>query len=178
MANEKDDDLDLGVEEGGGSKKKLIIIIAIAAVLLIGGGAAAWFFLSGDDEAAEEQTTEEGASAEEEEAAPAAEKGEISYHDMSPVFVANMIGKPRMLQLGLQVRIYYPALADFLKHNDPALRHIILNIMSAQTGEELKSREGKDKLRERIKEEINKLISKYKGPGEVDEVLFSSFVMQ
>jgi len=172
MADEKDDDLELG-DDAGTSKKKLIIIIAIAAVLLIGGGVAAWLLLSGGDE--EESESEETAV---EEQAPAAPKGDVTYHDLAPVFVANMVGKPRMLQLGLQVRMYYPQLADFLKHNDPALRHAILNLMSAQDGQTLKTREGKDQLRRQIKEEINALIGKYNGPGEVDEVLFSSFVMQ
>jgi flagellar FliL protein len=172
----KEDDLDIGAEEAGGSKKKLIIIIAIAALLLIGGGVAAWFFLSGgEEEENAEQAAQEQAAQEQE---VLVEKGEVAYHDMSPVFVANMVGKPRMLQVGLQVRTYYPALTEFLKHNDPALRHSILNLLSTQDGQALKTLEGKDQLREQIKEAINKLIDRYKGPGEVDEVLFSSFVMQ
>jgi flagellar FliL protein len=100
------------------------------------------------------------------------------YHDLGAAFIANMVGKPRMLQVGLQVRSYYPTLSEFLKHNDPALRHAILNLLSTQDGQALKSLEGKDKLREDIKQEINKLINRYQGPGEVDEVFFSSFVMQ
>lgn len=172
----EEDDLDIGVEEEGKSKKKLIIIIGIVAVLLIGGGVAAWLLLSGDDE--EENPQEAAAQQETQREEDQAEKGDVAYHDMSPVFVAHMSGKPRMLQVGLQVRYEFPELGDFLKHNDPALRHAILNLLSAQTGEILKDRGGKDKLRDQIKEEINKLISRYKGPGEIEEVLYSSFVMQ
>ncbi len=171
----EEDDLDLNVEEEGGSKKKLIIIIAIAAVLLIGGGVAAWLLLSADEPEADAEST--GDKNQQEEAAKA-EKGPVAYHSLAPVFVANLTGKPRMLQVGLQVRIAYPELSGFLKHNAPALRHGILNLLSAQDGQTLKTLEAKEKLRREIKDEINKLIQKYAGPGEVDEVLFSSFVMQ
>ena len=173
----EEDDLDLDVEEGGGGKKKLFIIIGIVAVLLIGGGVAAFFLMGGEDE---EQTTEEqaGAGESEEESGEPAVKGEFSYVDMSPVFVANLSGKPRMLQVGLQLRVEYPELPAFLEHNAPAIRHSILNLLSTQDGQALKTREAKETLRDEIKEEINKLIDKYKGPGKVDEVLFSSFVTQ
>ncbi len=171
----EEDDLDLNIAEEGGSKKKLIIIIAIAAVLLIGGAVAAWLLLSGDDEVADPEQAGEQSQQEE---TVQAEKGDMTYHDLAPVFVANLVGKPRMLQVGLQVRIAYPELAGFLVHNAPALRHVILNLLSAQDGQVLQTREAKEKLRGEIKDEINKLIVKYKGPGEVEEVLFSSFVMQ
>ncbi len=169
----EEDDLELG-EEQGASKKKLIIIGGGALLLLIIIGVVAWFLLSGDEEEAAEG---EGA-AQQEEQVVVVDKGPVSYHDMSPVFVANLPGKPAMLQVGLQVRVYYPGLAEFLKHNDPAMRHAILDLFSAQDGKALQTREGKEALRGAIKAKLNELIEKYKGPGEVDEVLFSSFVMQ
>lgn len=168
---EEEDDLDLDIEQAGAPKKKLIIIIAAAAVLLIGIGVAGWLLLSGDeDEAAEDAVAEQ---LEEQ-----VERGPVAYHDMSPVFIASLPGKPSMLQVGLQVRIYDPELTQFLSYNDPALRHAILNLLGAQDGKILQTREGKEALRGALKEEINALIKKYQGSGEVDEVLFSSFVMQ
>ena len=53
-----------------------------------------------------------------------------------------------------------------------------LDLLGAQDGKTLASREGKEALRSAIKDKINELIVKYKGTGEVDAVLFSSFVMQ
>lgn len=170
----EEDDLDLDVEGEGTSKKKLIIIVAGAAALLILLGVAAWLLLGGEDE---ESDPEQAGEAQQEEAVQAL-KGEMSYHDLSPVFVANLAGNPRMLQVGLQLRIAYPELKGFIDHNAPALRHTIIDLLSAQDGQALRTREAKDKLREEIKAEINNLIKKYQGPGEVDEVLFSSFVMQ
>jgi len=170
----EEDDLELGDEEQGASKKKLIIIGGAGLLLLIAIGVALWLFLGGDDEEAAEG--EEGGAQQEEQVV--ADKGPASYHDMSPVFVANLQGKPAMLQVGLQVRVYYPTLGEFLKHNDPAFRHAILDLIGSQDGKALQTREGKETLRTAIKDKLNELIEKYKGPGEVDAVLFSSFVMQ
>jgi flagellar FliL protein len=97
---------------------------------------------------------------------------------MAPVFVANLQGNPRMLQVGLEVRVHDPATGEFLARHDPALRHGILDLLSVQEGQALKAREGKEDLRTAIKDRINGLIEQYKGPGKVDDVLFSSFVMQ
>ncbi len=172
----EEDDLELGAEEQGASKKKLIIIGGAALLLLIAIGVGAWLFLSGDDEEEAADGEESGGAKQEEQVV--VEKGPVTYHDMSPVFVANLQGKPALLQVGLQARVYYPELAEFLKHNDPALRHSILDLLGAQDGKALQTREGKEALRAAIKDKINELIKRYKGTGEVDEVLFSSFVMQ
>jgi flagellar FliL protein len=168
----QEDDLELDAEQPRSSKKKLIILIAGAVVLSIAFGVAGWFLLSGDDEAKPSEASGE------ELAVPDEDRGEVGYHDMKPVFVVSLPGSKRLLQVGLQVRLYYPELPQFLKHNDPALRHAILNLLGAQDAEALATREGKEVLRAAIKEEINALIKKYQGPGEVDEVLFSSFVTQ
>jgi flagellar FliL protein len=174
MTMAEEDDLELGDDDPGASKKKLIIIGGGILLLLIGIGVAAWLFLAGDEEDAADA---EGGGAAQEEQAPV-EKGPVTYHDMGPALVANLQGKPAMLQIGLQVRVYYPELAEFLKHNDPALRHSILGLLGSQDGKALQTREGKEALRSAIKDKINDLIKKYQGTGEVDEVLFSSFVMQ
>ena len=168
----EEDDLELG-EEQGASKKKLIIIGGIALLLLIAIGVGAWLLLSGDDEEAAAAEGDGEAAAEQ-----VVDKGPVAYHDMSPQFVANIQGKPAMLQVGLQVRVYYPTLPEFLEHNDPAFRHAILELLSAQDGKTLQTREGKEALRVALKDKINELIDKYQGEGEVDEVLFSNFVMQ
>ncbi len=167
----KTDDLELGTEpEAGSNKKKLIIIAGAAALLLILGGVAAWLLLGGEDEPAPAEQVEQQA--------PPAEQGEVAYQDLGPVFVVSLTGNVRMLQVGLQVRMRYPALGEFLKHNDPALRHAILNLLGTQDAEALKTREGKEQLREALKAAINGLVQKYRGPGEIEEVLYSSFVMQ
>jgi flagellar FliL protein len=168
MADE--DDLDLGVEPQTNSQKKLIVIAAAAALVLLGLGVGTWLLFSGDESVSPEQA--DGQEQPEIPTEPA------TYHDMGPVFVVNLPGKPRMLQVGLQVRLRSPDLGEFLEYNDPALRHGILNLLGAQDGQTLKSRAGKERLQQELEAEINRLIAQYQGPGEVETVLFSSFVMQ
>ncbi len=167
MATEQTEDLDLGEEKKG--KSKLIIIIAIAVLLLAGGGVAAFFLLSGGDEATDETA----------EAVPqAVEKGPAQYIDFNPPFVVNLPGKPSLLQIGVSVRVYSEPLAEFIRHNDPMIRHHLLNLLSSKDAESLKTREAKEALQAEMLNELNKVVKELKGPGDVDGVFFTSFVMQ
>ncbi|MET0064922.1 MAG: flagellar basal body-associated FliL family protein [Candidatus Thiodiazotropha sp.] len=167
MAKEQAEDLDLGEEKKG--KSKLIIIIALAVLILVGGGVAAFLLLGGDDEAADEQAEE----VEEE-----VEKGPAQYLDFKPPFVVNLPGKPSLLQVGVSVRVYSEPLAEFIRHNDPMIRHHLLNLLSAKDAASLKTREAKEALQAEMLQELNNVVKELKGPGEVDGVFFTSFVMQ
>ncbi len=174
MADDKQDDLEAG-EAAGGGKKKLIIIISAVALLLIGGGVAAWFLLSGGDEA----PTDQAQAKAEEAPPPQAEQGPAQYVDLKPVLVANLASKrPKMVQMGLQVRVYSQAMADFLKNNDPMIRNDLLNLLGTQDGKVLLTRKGKEDLRAAIKKVLARIGKRYRAPGKVDEVFFSSFVLQ
>lgn len=172
MANEQaSEDLDLGEEKAG--KSKLIIIIAIVAVVLIGGGLAAFFLLGGDEEAASEA---EGEATTEEQVVD--ERGPVQYLDFKPPFVVNLPGKPSLLQIGVSIRVYSEPLAEFIRHNDPMIRHHLLNLLSTKEAQTLKSREAKEALQKEMLQALNKVVKELEGPGEVDGVFFTSFVMQ
>ena len=169
MANEKEaEDLDLGEEKSG--KSKLIIIIAAVAVLLIGGGVAAYFLLFSGDEApeAEQQTTEEGAET----------QGPAQYLALDPAFVVTLPGKPSLLQVGISVRFTGDELAGFIQHNDPMIRHNLLNLLSAVDAKALKERTAKESLQQRLLDELNRILKDLSAPGQVDALYFTSFVMQ
>ncbi len=168
MAEEKDEDLDLGEESGAGSKKKLIILIGgVVLLLLIGLGVGFWF-MGGDEPAEGEEVTEE------EVLKPAI------YHPLNPVFVVNLPpgGKAKMLQVGVQVMARDPALIEFIKHNDPMLRHNLLSLFGSKKDSVLRDRKGKEKLQAEVHETINTILKEQGGPGEIEAVFFTSFVMQ
>ncbi len=167
MAEQQDEDLDLGAENGGGSKKKLMIIIAGVVLLLLVGGGAAFFLLGGDEESAEKEEVVE-------------EQLPAIYHPLDPVFVVNLPpgGKARMLQLGVQVMARDPAVIDFIKGNDPMLRHNLLSLFGNQQDAALRDRKGKEKLQSEVFAAINQILKDQKGPGEIEAVFFTSFVMQ
>ncbi|MES9990308.1 MAG: flagellar basal body-associated FliL family protein [Candidatus Thiodiazotropha sp.] len=172
MANEQAaEELDLGEEKPG--KSKLIIIIAAVAVLLIGGGLAAYFLLMGGDEATEEEgvASEQIAEAE-------VEKGPPQYIDMKPAFVVNLPGRPSLLQIGVSVRVRSEEMAEFIKHNDPMIRHNLLNLLAGADAKSLKARETKEQLQSKMLLELNRVVKELEGPGEVEALYFTSFVMQ
>ncbi len=171
MAKKKlDDDLDLGIEKGAGSKKKLIIVVAAVVLLLVAGGAG-WFLFGGSSEGDQPQE----AAAEE----PVEESPPI-YHSLAPVFVVNLPpgGRAKMLQVGVDVMARKPELIEFLKHNDPMIRNNLLSLFGTQEGDALRSREGKEQLQKAVLEALNGIVEKQAGPGRVEAVYFTSFVMQ
>jgi flagellar FliL protein len=176
MAEEKlDEDLDLGTEQEGGSKKKLIIIIAGAVLLLVLIGVGVALLLGGDEEgdAAEGEEAQVEEQADEEKLPPI-------YHSLTPLFVVNLPpgGDARMMQVGVDVMVRDPALLEFIKHNDPMIRHQLLNIFSSQDAAKLRQRSGKEKLQSEVLAELQKIVKEQGGPGEIEAVFFTSFVMQ
>ena len=174
MANQAtNQDLDLGEEKP--SKKKLIIIIAIVALLLIGGGVAAYFLMAGGDRT---DTTENDSGEVQEKTETTIEKGPARYYAMDPVFVVNLPGKPSLLQVGVNVRITSGQMLEFLKHNDPMIRHYLLNLLQSKEASKLAGREAKEALQVEMLDEINRIVKEMSAPGEVDALYFTSFVMQ
>ncbi len=173
MADEKEaEDLDLGEEKSG--KSKLLIIIIAAAVLLIGGGAAAYFLLLGGDE----EESAEVSEAPDEDEEVAVEQGPVEYLALDPVFVVTLPGKPSLLQVGVSVRFSADGLADFLTHNDPMIRHNLLDLLSTVDANALKERAAKESLQKRMLDELNRVLKELKAPGQVEALYFTSFVMQ
>lgn len=169
-----DEDLDLGIEKGKGSKNKLIVIIAAAALLLFGGGlAVTWFLLDGSDQQVASDQEQE-TDAEQQPKSPAI------YYPLDPLFVVNLPpgSKAKLLQVGIQVMTRQQELVDFVQHNDPMIRHSLLNLLGSQDDDTLLSRKGKEKLQSEVVKSMNKIVRNQGGPGEVEAVYFTSFVMQ
>jgi len=172
-----DDELDLGVEKASAPWKK-ILIIALGVLLLIGIGigAAYFIFVPSDENKSEEVVAQGGEAAKEE------KKGPAVYQNFKPVFVVNLSPdgkrKAKMLQIGVQALMHNQELVDFLKHNDPMIRHHFLKLFGSRTASELESLEGKEKLQADLLEELQRVIDEQGGPGSVEAVFFTSFVLQ
>jgi len=66
---------------------------------------------------------------------------------------------------------------DSVTKNMPLIRNNLLLLMSNRNYQSLMSREGKDKLREEALAEI-RAVQKKQGGEDIDDVLFTSFVVQ
>jgi len=166
------------VEEGTEKKssKMMIIIIALVVLVAAGGGAYYFMFMGG------ESTVEEGEEAKEVEAEPEEEDvdTELTYFEMAKPFVVNFPKRSgiSLLQVSIALSVEGITTAELLKKNEPMIRNNLLMLISGQDPQELKTVEGKEKLVELIHKEVDKVMKKIGSKNKVQDVFFTSFVMQ
>lgn len=171
------------------SKKLLIIILAAVLVVVLAGGGAAFFLLKKSDHA------EDGDEVAEETDKPAKKKGAKKEKEEPPVFISmepftvNLIPETgdQYLQVVLALELADAHAEADLKLRMPKIRNNITLLLSSKKASELMPKEGKEKLAENLKDEINSIVEPpatgKKGAathaeGPVKSVLFTSFIIQ
>ncbi len=183
---EKDEDLDLDVEKksggGGLNTKTLIIVLAIFAVVVIGAAVGIAMLVAGshgDNAAAGDKgaKTEQAAPAEAEKNAPA---GKVVYVNIDPPFVVNFEDQTlvRYLQIGVSLMTHGEGAKDAIEAQMPLIKSRLLLLFSAQKYDEIKTSEGKQKLQQDALKVVRDVLKDQTGNPYVDQVLFTSFVMQ
>ena len=102
-----------------------------------------------------------------------------TYYEFPGNFTANLKGSKKFLQISVGVSTQYDeqVMANVESHQ-LALRSEILTTMSEFTSEDITGREGKDNLADAIKNSINDMLVKVEGFGGIENVHFTSFVIQ
>lgn len=102
-----------------------------------------------------------------------------TYYEFPGNFTTNLKGSKKFLQISLGVSTQYDeqVMANVDSHQ-LALRSEILGIISEFTAEDVSNREGKKELAEKLKEGINLTLEEVEGFGGVENVHFTSFVLQ
>ena len=162
-------------EEKPKKSKKLIIIIAVIVLVLIIGGVGAFFALKapkGGEGAAEGAAQEEEAKTEE---GAAEGHGEVEAN-LFPLetFIVNLQVKGSFLKVDIQLEF---AAAEEMKSAEkevPRLRDTIIQILSSKTAAEILTSDGKEKLKDELRQSINGLL----GEEKVVEVYFTEFIIQ
>ncbi|BAZ93881.1 flagellar basal body-associated protein FliL [Thiohalobacter thiocyanaticus] len=180
-----EEDLDLDVdtaeaESGGGLK---IVIIAAVVVLLLSSAVLAGLYFMGmlggsESAAGQPAAAAEGAAAET--AAPATSGGPLIYQPLEPPFVVNFGREAdvRFMQITIQVADRDPAVIERIKEHNPAIRNGLVMLFSSQDPEVLNTREGKEQLRQDALEEVRSVLEQMTGRGRLENLYFTSFVMQ
>jgi flagellar FliL protein len=160
--------LDLGEEKPKSSKKTLIIVV-IAVVVTVAAMLGTLYFLGViPPKHASEAGAHGSKAAEKAEEAKEPEKP-IVYLPLSPPFSANFKNNPdaRVVQVDVTAASKDPIVIEAIKKHAPMLRN------------NLKTAEGKEALRAKIKAEIKNVIVKETDRKDgVDEVYFTGFIMQ
>lgn len=102
-----------------------------------------------------------------------------TYYEFPGNFTTNLKGSKKFLQISLGVSTQYDeAVMVNVESHQLALRSEILGVMSEFTMEDLAGREGKGQLAVSLKDAINGILEGVEGFGGVENVHFTSFVLQ
>jgi flagellar FliL protein len=196
---------DAAVAEAKKKKKKLFMFIGLAILLVLISVGATFFIVSkmmgskhadeGDEASSESSETVESA------VTPAI------YYPLKPNFTVNydVNGRQRFLQAELTLMYRDPEVVKTLELHMPAVRNGLVLLLSNQVFEELQTAEGKEKLRaaalqtvqdiiakeeaasaekgkekdeEKSKEKSKEKVKDKKPQPNIEQVLFTQFVMQ
>ena len=174
-----------------------MIMMALGVIALIGVGVGAGYFLFGGQpadpsqeieeiierkmkEAEEAKAAEEAANAgPQKKEAPEVEKFITTYYEFPGNFTANLKGSKKFLQLSVGVSTQYDEQVMVnVESHQLALRSEILTIMSEFSSEDIAGKEGKNNLAESLRDGINEVLVKVEGFGGIENVHFTSFVVQ
>ena len=144
-------------------------LMALIVVLLLGAAGAGAYFLMSPAANAPGRTTR------------VVPKAPAIYIKFDPPLVVNFEarGMTRYLQVGIEVMTRDPVTADMIQLHEPRLRNDLLMLLGGQEYATLSTREGKDQLRqEALEAVIEVIVSEGGDPDKVEQLFFTSFVMQ
>lgn len=176
-----------GAEAPKKSKKLLIIILAVVLLVVLGGGGAFMMMKKGDH-AEDEEAAEEPVKPKKKEKKKDGKEAPPVFVNLDP-FTVNLVPETgdQYLQVILSLELDDPAADAQLKMMMPKIRNNITLLLSSKKASELQPKEGKEKLAEALRDEINSAIEPpirtKKGElimpeGPVKSVLFTSFIIQ
>jgi flagellar FliL protein len=150
-------------EGGNGNKLILIIIVVLLLLLLVVGGLVAYFLLSSDDETKNNPNNPDQKQPVEEKPV----KKESANLEIGPIypldpFTVNLksVNGSRYLKCTINLEIDSPDTQPELDKIKPAIRDVIIRILSSKTVPEISTSKGKEKLKEELKKNINAILPK------------------
>jgi flagellar FliL protein len=106
-------------------------------------------------------------------------KFQASYYPLHDNFTANLSGSGQFVQVGLGVSTYYDQrVLDAVKLHEMAVRSAVLLTLNAASSETLSTPEGKQQLKDALRKAVNDVLKKKEGFGGIDDVYFTSMVIQ
>lgn len=161
---------------GGSSGQKPIILIALAVInMLIVAGVGFMLYQGKKKEAAEpkiEQVIKGEAEAQKKEATE--EKEVVGKVIPLETFIVNLAGSKgrKVAKVNMELELKGEQAAEEIDKRKAQVRDIIIIILSSKTYEEVSTREGKDSLRNEIKDTINSFLVQ----GKISNVFFTEFI--
>ena len=101
------------------------------------------------------------------------------YYTFEEGFTSNLADSAGLVQVSLAASTHHDGrVIQWLAMHDLAIRSAILVELANTPEDDVYSVEGKERLAERLKDAINRVLEENEGFGGVDQVLFRSFLVQ
>jgi flagellar protein FliL len=176
----------------GGKAKKLVLLVGMPLILLGGGVGAGLYAASsgmvGGGEGHEidphrpKLLLKEGAHGPTDLPEGAKVDPEVyksTYFAIEQPFTSNLRDTDGFLQLGLGVSTFYDEkVVKHLEDSQMPVRSAVLGVLADSDAEALNTPEGKAALRKRLVGAINHVLEQREGFGGIDDVYFTSFIIQ
>jgi len=155
------------------SRRKLWIIVGASAALLLTGGAAAAYF-SGM------LTSGSGDADAEHQAEAVKPRPEALYVPIEPPFTVNLQAgsSSRYLQTTVELLTREPSVEAAIKRHLPVIRDHLVMLFSRKDAQDLATPDGREHLRGDALAAVQGFLEAETGTKGVEQVLFTSFVMQ
>lgn len=156
-----------------GEKPMLFIILAVVNMLVVA-GVGAMIYLNKKKEAAEPKLDHviqgESETQEREKVAPEF----IGKLIPLETFLVNLAGSrgQKLAKINMELEVNNDEVQKEIDKLKPKIRDIIIMILSSKTYEQVSSKEGKDSLREEIRDQVNLFLTK----GQINRVYFTEFI--
>ncbi len=197
-----------GAEPKKGGKMKKLLVLGIGGTALISAGAGAGIYLGGGLGGTHEKKPEDNypklvVRSEGEEAAAEGEGGgeaplkvgtvsvpndrfkvdprkyEITYYPMTDAFTTNLADGSGFLQVGISLSTFYDGkVISNIKRQQVPIRSAVLMVLAEQDPALLSTSQGKQQLQRQLTAAINDVLRDKEGFGGIDNVYFTSLVIQ
>ena len=110
---------------------------------------------------------------------PEVARFEYTYHQLEREFLVNLSGSRKVMSVQIAVMTHYDErVITNVKKHEFAIRSVVMDVMRLTTEPDLVKPDFRKELATRIRDAMNGLIEKYEDFGGIEDVYFTSFIVQ
>ncbi len=148
-----------------GGKLKIIILAVVGVLLLAVIGVGALLLMPKGDDKAESAEVKK-------------DTGKPPVYETLAVFTVNLADPQHYLQTELQLAVADVKAQARVKERMPEVRDAVIRLLSSKTMDDLTQADGKDRLAEELRQQVNDVLGAKSDDEGVRRVLFGSFIIQ
>ncbi|MEY2660980.1 MAG: hypothetical protein RLZZ123_2152 [Pseudomonadota bacterium] len=110
---------------------------------------------------------------------PELKRFESTYMELEKSLLANVTGSRKVMSVNIGLMTFYDdRVFKNVKKHEVALRSVSLDVMRQTTEADISKPDFRQNLAAKIRDEMNKVLTKYEDFGGIEEVYFTQFVVQ